>query len=109
MVDILGSQDLNLGQNLSLELCETVTIRTTLTVVIRALRNTSTELWCDVILIVLIRARRNENEKPYKVVLTRGGMPMNHAIPQLDLGDTCRRVSTVNHVHDIDLPWTKSP
>jgi hypothetical protein len=35
-------------------------------------------------------------------------MPMNHAILQLDFGDTCRRVSTVNHVRDIDLPWMKS-
>jgi hypothetical protein len=35
-------------------------------------------------------------------------MPMKHAIPQLDLGDTCRRVNTTNHVRDIDLPWVKS-
>lgn len=53
-----------------------------------------------------ISARKNENAKPHEVVLTPRSMPMNHAIPQLDLGDTCRRfsLSTANHVHDIDLP-----
>jgi hypothetical protein len=35
-------------------------------------------------------------------------MPMNHAILQLDLVDNCRRVTTVNHIRDIDLPWIKS-
>jgi hypothetical protein len=33
---------------------------------------------------------------------------MNHAIPQLDLGDTCQRVSTANRVRDIDRPLMKS-
>ena len=37
---------------------------------------------------------QSENAKPYEVVLKpRWAMPMKHAIPQLDLGDTCRKVS----------------
>jgi hypothetical protein len=53
--------------------------------------------------IIRIRAK---NAKPYEVVLT---MPMNHAILQLDFGDTCRRVSTVNHVRDISVVMTHGP
>jgi hypothetical protein len=34
--------------------------------------------------------KKNENAEPYKVVLT---MPMNHAVLQLDFGDTYRRVA----------------
>lgn len=46
----------------------------------------STELWCDVVLMIRIRAGRKENPKPYEVVSTlRRGMSMNHAIPQLTL------------------------
>jgi hypothetical protein len=33
---------------------------------------------------------------------------MYHAIPQLNFGYTCRRVSTANHERDIDPLWMKS-
>ncbi len=55
------------------------------------------------------KARRNETPKPQDVALTpRRTMSMDHAILQLDLGDTCRRVSTANRIRGTDLPWMKS-
>ena len=58
---------------------------------------------------IRIRARRYEKGQKLHVDRLNAAedLLMNHTTLQLDLCDTCRRVDTANHVHDIELLWMK--